>query len=428
VITKPFQSTLVGQQQQQCRTLWTFVPAWIQDITATFPFWGHSAALLKTIHMDGMIPYWACFPLLNVLLRICLFPLVIHSAHVGIRFSKVAPDLQLLFAVYARDYQRLIQSGAGIGERWILARQTFRTMSSLLKYNQVNPLTFFYAPLLQIPVYYYCANDLRRVVRGADPDMAQALTDAPVSFWIPLLTEADPFNVLPSMAGLLFYLNLEYSLSPKRGERQTALIMIIKDVLQSVAVLTPAFLGSAPAGMQLYACTTFVITGFQSALVKNNTFRPWVGLPPLTKPTEDKEILEIQRKRDEAIKNELVGKGVLEPGTVAVAKWTTRVRSSVAGSAATAAAREASLSTQTSTTNAAPVFIHGITALQETGRMSRLSFVNAVPDTTTTSMNETSTFQQQNGDSETVAESTSQSLNVERKAKKDMPKRKKRRN
>lgn len=167
--------------------------------------------------------------------------------------------------------------------------------------------------------------DLRKIVNGLDPQLAQALVDSPVA-WIPDLTEADPWYGLPVLAGALLYANVEVAVGkrslagPSTAKADTG--VLLKDIFQSFAVFMPCFTSQMPAGVQIYVATSFFFTMGQSAALRNATFRSIVGLPPMVQPGDTslepkyaKEFIRLkqleQKARDIRGDGPLLGKGVL---------------------------------------------------------------------------------------------------------------------
>lgn len=64
---------------------------------------------------------------------------------------------------------------------------------------------------MQLPVFMYFSVDIRKIVNGGDPALAQELTESGI-LWITDLTEPDPFFGLPIISGLLVYLNVEMAM------------------------------------------------------------------------------------------------------------------------------------------------------------------------------------------------------------------------
>ena len=149
--------------------------SWIPEFAQHISVWGASGWVLKTIHMNGTIPYWACFSITNIMVRTSLIPFVLHSAHTAARFAKVAPEVQFLVTMYQKDLARQRQEGGTFGEQWMLTRITMQTLGGLYKLHNIHPLAIFLSPLAQIPVFWYFSIDLRKIINGADPALGTTI-------------------------------------------------------------------------------------------------------------------------------------------------------------------------------------------------------------------------------------------------------------
>lgn len=180
--------------------------------------------------------------------------------------------------------------------------------------------------MLQIPFFWYFALDLRHVINGADPILAQALVDT-TFLHITDLTEPDPYYALPIATGALLYFNVETAVGKRAlsGETstQSRLALMMKDFFQSLAIFMPCFMVQQPSGVQIYLMTSMVFSLCQSVAMRNDRVRETVGLPPMhqkPKGMEEgkyvKEFMEIMRERQEAkARGEFIlGEGVLRLG------------------------------------------------------------------------------------------------------------------
>jgi YidC/Oxa1 family membrane protein insertase len=301
------------------------VSSWLPEIVQDYSIWGGTAHAIKALHMDGAVPYWACFALMNVALRTALIPMVIYTARTSARFAKVAPELQFIVTLFQNDLKKMRAEGKSLYEQRHLFQQNMTTVGSIYKLHNINPLTVFLSPLMQIPFFYYVAVDLRKLVNGADPALAQELCESGF-YWVKDLTEADPFYGLPIAAGAMLYLNVEIAIGrralagPTAGKSDFA--GLLKDAFQTLAVFMPCLASQSPAGLQIYLLSSFTFTLFQGAALRDDTCRGLIGLPPLgsapTEPKFAKEFMEFkkleQRAREIRGDGPILGKNVLAVG------------------------------------------------------------------------------------------------------------------
>lgn len=368
-------------QRARHMSTWTDILPSVPEFAQHWTVWGGSGIILKTIHHDGAVPYWACMAITNILVRSSLIPLVIQSAHTSSRFAKVAPEVQFLLTIFQRDMKGLRERSESPVTQFLVMKATWQTLSALYKVHKIHPFAVFRSPLMQLPVFWYFSIDLRKIINGADPGLAQSLTEGGL-LWVTDLTEPDPWYGLPILGGLLLYANVEVALGKNilSGEATSKanVAVTLKDFFQSeclsqaglcswvfsdslissceltsgcyplfslsstgLAVFMPCFMAHQPAGVQIYLATSFVFTMLQSAALRNDNIRAIIGLPKKdAQPKEGavtKEFVGIKKFEEKAREargeGELLGEhGVLQPGWEITVPGTFRP-STIAGSA-----------------------------------------------------------------------------------------------
>lgn len=262
---------------------------------------------------------------MNAMLRTALVPLVVYSAKMSSRFAKVAPEIQFIVTLFQNDLKKMRAEGKSLYEQRYLFLQNLQTIRGVYKLHNINPLMVFVSPLIQIPFFYYAATDLRKIVNGADPELAQELTES-TFYWVPDLTDPDPWFGLPIAAGVMLYANVEVAVGRRSLSGPTAaksdFAGLLKDGFQTLAVFMPCFSAQSPAGLQIYLVSSFTFTMFQSAALRNDTVRNLIGLPVMgaapTEPKYAKEFMEFKKLEQKAreIRGDgpVLGKNVLAVG------------------------------------------------------------------------------------------------------------------
>mmetsp|Transcript_6790 Transcript_6790/g.15385 ORF Transcript_6790/g.15385 Transcript_6790/m.15385 type:complete len:548 (-) Transcript_6790:44-1687(-) len=282
------------------------IASWAPDFMQDFSVWGGTGVVLKSLHTMGL-PYWTSFSAMNFMLRASLLPLVIYGAQTASRYAKVAPEIQFIITLFQNDLKKMRAEGKSLLEQRYLFLQNLETVRSIYKLHSINPLTVFLSPFLQIPFFYYVATDLRKIVNGSNPELAQELTESSL-LWIPDLTDPDPWFGLPIAAGAMLYFNVEVAIGKKSlsgpAASQSDFAGKLKDLFQTLAVFMPCFTAQSPAGLQIYLVSSFTWTLFQSAALRNDTIRGWVNLPamgnPPTEPKFAKEFMEFKKLEQKA--------------------------------------------------------------------------------------------------------------------------------
>lgn len=266
-----------------------------------------------------------------------MLPIAIRGAKTSVKFGNIAPEVQYLITSFTRDFQKLKasspQGGGGIvrtgdgrvgfvdttKEQLRLMKTTVSTLRGVMKLTKVNLFDVFKSPMLQIPFFWYFALDLRKVINGVDPELAQQLVESNF-LWITDLTEPDPWYGLPILTGALLYLNVEVAVGKRALTGETSsksnLQQMMKDAFQSLAIFMPCFMVQQPSGVQIYLATSMVFTMAQSMAFRSDACRAAIGLPPVgVKPTGEhlKEFTELAEQRMKA-KEETgfyLGEGIL---------------------------------------------------------------------------------------------------------------------
>ena len=121
---------------------WDLIPA-VPEFAKHWTVWGGSGILLRAIHHDGLVPYWACMATTNIIVRSSLVPLVIQSAHTSTRFARVAPEVQFLVTIFQKDMKSLKEKNATPVEQYALMRATYQTLRGLYKLENIHPFAVF---------------------------------------------------------------------------------------------------------------------------------------------------------------------------------------------------------------------------------------------------------------------------------------------
>jgi len=169
------------------------------DFITNATIWGGTGLLLVNFHTHLHLPYWACISLTNICIRSAMLPIAINGAKTSVKFGKISPEVQYVLSNFTSGMKTLKIANMFSQEGSFKSQQTMRgqmevltkslsTLRGLFKLNQVNLFDVFKSPLLQIPFFMYFASDLRKIIEGSDPQLAQQLVDSSF-FWITDLTE-----------------------------------------------------------------------------------------------------------------------------------------------------------------------------------------------------------------------------------------------
>lgn len=219
------------------------LPDLIPEFVKHYSMWGGTATILKGLHANHL-PYWGGICYTNIMVRTTLLPLVVQGAKTATEMGKVAPEVQFLFTNYIQDSNKLkqqpnakfqLKDGTEV-TKYKLMIMTADAYWALYRKENLTPFDMLKSPLMQLPVYWYFSVDLRKLINGGDPELAQELTEA--SFlWVTDLTEPDPWHGLPILCGLFLYLNVEIAVGKLSLSGETAsksnIAKYMKDAFQS---------------------------------------------------------------------------------------------------------------------------------------------------------------------------------------------------
>ena len=280
--------------------------------------WGGSAVAISAMHSVG-VPYWGTSILLAFSVRSALLPVVIRGARASADLAKVSPEVQFLISMYQRDQVKLKAMKATFQERVDHGKQTLTNLRGIYTRYDVHPVRVFLSPLMQLPFFVYFASDIRKTVNGLDVELAKSL-ETGGTLWFMDLTEPDPWFVLPSLAGVLLYANVEMAVGKQslagEASSKSNIAGILKDAFQSLACFIPVFASTQPAMVQLYLLTSFSFSIGQGFLLRNEMFRSFVRLPRLdAEPLEPKiaksYIAQMKKQKEQQAAQANAGRGVI---------------------------------------------------------------------------------------------------------------------
>ena len=129
----------IWKQQSPQRRNMSVLPEMFQN----FSIWGGSGYVLKTIHMNGTIPYWACISITNITIRTALLPLVVQGAKTSIKFASVAPEIQFLMTLFQKEMITLKEGGASAEHRRKHVLMNLSTVRRIYKIHGIHPFAVF---------------------------------------------------------------------------------------------------------------------------------------------------------------------------------------------------------------------------------------------------------------------------------------------
>ncbi len=242
--------------------IWNGLAAAMEWILQLFYGWTHN--------------YGISIILLTAVIRIALYP-VIRKQNISTKaMQELQPEMKKLQEKYKNDPQKLNQE-----------------IMSLYKEKGVSPLGGCLPLLIQLPFLFV----LYRVLVNYDYGQAGFL-------WLPSLSAADPFYILPLLMGFTTYLQQRMTVpaAGKEGTQQNMIMMIIMPIFL-------VFISwNLPSGVLLYWFVSNLFYIFQQYMV-------YVKNPKQAISTSSNVIIEADPKNDLAVVEEKVSSQVSSPKT-----------------------------------------------------------------------------------------------------------------
>ena len=163
---------------------------------------GHGpVGLLQTaidaLHTTCHLPWWAAIASATVVLRICLFPIVIRMQRNSANLNNLRPELD--------KHQKRIKEYQQVGNQLMVAQETARLLQLYQKHG-CNPVKLMIMPFIQFPVFisFFLA------LRGMATVPIESMKEGGFA-WFTDLTIPDPFYVLPFLGAFSFMATIEVS-------------------------------------------------------------------------------------------------------------------------------------------------------------------------------------------------------------------------
>ncbi|WFC95066.1 hypothetical protein MBRA1_001707 [Malassezia brasiliensis] len=222
--------------------------------------------LLDTTQYLTHLPWWATIILVTCLIRLSVAPLLVYVQGNSIRLSNIQPQMQNML----KD----LEYAKATGNQQEMQRSAVQ-VRKLLADNNCSPFRSLLLPAVQMPIFlsFYFALD----------GMAKAKLPALVSGgfgWVPDLTVADPYYVLPITSAFMTLLVLETGAETgTTAMNQTKQARMVKNLLRGVTVLAAWFVSNFPAAVLLYWTTTNTFSLVQLLALRTRFLKRLLKLP-----------------------------------------------------------------------------------------------------------------------------------------------------
>jgi YidC/Oxa1 family membrane protein insertase len=204
----------------------------------------HDTIIVGAGIKDPNISYGLAIILFTIVIRLLLLPLNIRQMKSQVKMQEVQPELKKLQEKYKNDPQKSQQE-----------------MMKLYKEKGVNPMGGCLPLLVQLPILWALFYVFRNI-QPVDPVTQQNIT---VSFlWLPNLFAADPYKILPILAGVTQYISA--LLMPMPTDSAQAKQTSTMNIAMSVMMVFMSW--SFTSGLVVYWVTQNIIQMGQNLLIK----------------------------------------------------------------------------------------------------------------------------------------------------------------
>ncbi|KAK3359566.1 60Kd inner membrane protein-domain-containing protein [Lasiosphaeria hispida] len=229
--------------------------------------WGPTSCMqwaLEHIYIDLGVPWWAALILMSVAIRAAIFkPSLEASIH-----SQLLQDLRK--HPRYEDAMTRLKAAATSPERKGIT-EIRREINMMNKAAGVKAWKAF-VPMINIPIGF----GVLRLFRAMSNLPVPSLETGGI-LWFTDLTVADPYYILPAIAGVVFAVAMRVPL-PYMAPAQQKTMKVIGVFLIPLSFVFTMYL---PSGLQLYFLVSGGLQWFQSAVFYNKWFRRIAGMQPL---------------------------------------------------------------------------------------------------------------------------------------------------
>lgn len=192
--------------------------------------------------------------LLTLSIRALLIPLTVYAHRTNQRLQTLRPQIEALQRRYRHDRQRLVTETA-----------------RLYRERRVNPYVGVLPALIQLPLLLSLYQTI----------MALSTASLQGFLWLPTLTQADPWHILPLVAALCQLLQARMALPAAGNLPLDAQQRMLLQVTQLLPLTALAFGWFAAAGLALYWATQAAFGAVQQYFLTGwGALRDWLPFLP----------------------------------------------------------------------------------------------------------------------------------------------------
>lgn len=226
-------------------------------------------ALLCAVHGATGLPWWEDIMLCTLGMRLATLPVMISQVKNTYRLSQARPEMEALMEYLKADQAR--------GNPNAAQEHTARVMAVWKKYK-CNPMKSLGGMFVQAPIFIGFFTGLRALAEAKVPSLTEG-----GALWFTDLTSADPYYLLPALAGLSFLATIELGAADGMEGQPEETKKKMKNVMRFVALLVPVLSTTIPASVFMYWTASNIFSLAQTSLLKIPGVKRVLGLPDLSK-------------------------------------------------------------------------------------------------------------------------------------------------
>ena len=229
------------------------LPGWNQYVN--FLEWALDDVLAQSLGSAGLAVI-----LFTIVIKTLLVPLTVQSLRSSKAMQELQPKIKELQKKHGKDRQRLSQ-------------ETMRLYSE----NHVNPMAGCLPMLLQIPIFFGLYKAIDSLSNGKTAPWNQDF------LWLNGLGEADPYKILPIMAGLFQFVQTKMMRPVNQGKITDPQQAMMNTMMNFMPLMVIVFGWTFASGAVIYWATQSVFSVIQQWFITGwGSMKDWVpGLPDL---------------------------------------------------------------------------------------------------------------------------------------------------
>ena len=214
--------------------------------------------LARTFHSGGIAVI-----VFTILVKTLLLPLTIRSVRSSKSMQELQPKIKELQKKYGKDRQKISQE----------------TMALYQQY-QVNPLAGCLPMVIQIPIFFGVYRAILHLSNGTSGIDASHYWSQ--SFlWLPSLADADPYHILPVMAGVFQFIQTRMSRPAGQGKPSDPQQAMMNTMMNFMPLMVVFFGWGFASGPVIYWVTQSIYSVVQQWLIAGwGAMKDWFPMLP----------------------------------------------------------------------------------------------------------------------------------------------------